>query len=138
MLPQPSCNLQEGCTGHKHGACHIVSRCADWPGRISEASLSYRSEPIRDQDSFSCVKWIVIHTCSASGADWSDRISEGTLLYPLRPMAKQEGMLCCKNERMFVCKQNYPSVMEEVHRTIDCENGSNDLKSLSYTYYWLV
>ena len=31
-----------------------------------------------------------------------------------------------------MCKQNDPSVMEEVHRSIDYENGSNDQKSLSY------
>ena len=31
-----------------------------------------------------------------------------------------------------LCKQNYPSVMEEVHRSIDCENGRNNQKSLSY------
>ena len=46
-------------------------------------------------------------------------------------MAKQ-AYFAAKNERMFMCKQNYPSVMEEVHRSIDCENGSNDQKSLSY------
>ena len=47
-------------------------------------------------------------------------------------MAKQD-YFAAKNELMFMCKQNYPSVMEAVHRSIDCENGSNDQKSLSYT-----
>ena len=46
-------------------------------------------------------------------------------------MAKQD-YFAAKNERMFMCKQNDPSVMEEVHSSIDCENGSNDQKSLSY------
>ena len=32
-----------------------------------------------------------------------------------------------------LCKQNYPSVMEEVHRSIDCGKGRNDQKSLSYS-----
>ena len=32
-----------------------------------------------------------------------------------------------------LCKQNYAFVMEEVQRSIDCEKGRNDEKSLSYS-----
>ena len=92
-----------------HGACHIISRCADWPARISEASLTYRPKPIRDQDSFSCVKWIVIHVCSDSKADWSGRISKGILLYPPKPMAEQD---------CFAAKTNTCSCMSCVSRII--------------------
>ena len=33
-----------------------------------------------------------------------------------------------------LCKQNYPSVMEEVHRNIDCGKRRNDQKSLFYSH----
>ena len=138
MLPQPICTLRGGYTVHEHGACHFVSLYADWLGRISEGSLTYRPRPIRDQDSFSCVEWILIHVCSASDAHWSGRISKGSLLYPPEPTAKQD-CFAAKNEEMFIyrlCKQNYPSVIEEGHCSIDCEKVRNDQKSLSYRRKW--
>ena len=33
-------------------------------------------------------------------------------------------------------KQNYPSVMEEVHRSIECGKRRNDQNSLSYNGDW--
>ena len=49
-------------------------------------------------------------------------------------MATQD-CFAAKNEQMFMygsCRQNYPSVMAKVHRSIDTEKDGNDQKSLSY------
>ena len=55
-------------------------------------------------------------------------------------MAKQD-CFAAKNEQMFIyglSKQNYLSVMEEVHCSIDCEKGRTDQKSWSSTAYSLT